>query len=500
MVNDGLTVSSGNNNRTSLAGTGCVVLFGLPFAGVGTAVLVAGVQRLLAGNYKEGIFFTAFGLIFAFVGFGLMAGAFYSRREEKKKLARQAEFPQEPWRWREDWAKGRVESQATSRMAAIWIFAIFWNAISSPVIPAIQKEWAHGKKEVLFALLFPLVGLGLLAWAIRTTLQRRKFGRPALKLLNPTGVVGGQLAGLVEVPAKLRPEGGFQTRLACVEKVMSRRSGERHTQESVRWEHQGTVSQDLLAHELDRTAIPVQFDIPASLPDSSMDNENPRIIWRVTVQAALPGVDFSESYEVPVFRTADSPLAKAAPLEDVPRWDKPVEQFTPPVGTRIRVEPLPAGGCSVVFPAARNLGAVFILFLLASIFGAAIGFMIVKKAPIFFPIIFGLFEVFMVFGVFHMLCHSSRVEVTGRALRLQSRWLFFSKQYEWTIAEIADVYVRRGMQAGDKSYYDVKLKLRDGRDRELGSSVPGSEYAAWLAAVIREAMGLKGNDSDVGLS
>lgn len=69
------------------------------------------------------------------------------------------------------------------------------------------------------ALIFPLVGLGLLIWAISATLHARRFGHSVLLLRTVHGVIGGALAGVVTAPAKIRPRDGFRLRLVSVRRV-----------------------------------------------------------------------------------------------------------------------------------------------------------------------------------------------------------------------------------------------------------------------------------------
>ena len=55
-------------------------------------------------------------------------------------------------------------------MWAAWGFALFWNAISgiTPFI-AYREIVENDNYLALVALVFPLVGIGLLVWAIRRT-------------------------------------------------------------------------------------------------------------------------------------------------------------------------------------------------------------------------------------------------------------------------------------------------------------------------------------------
>lgn len=477
-------------------GLGCVVLFALPFAGVGLFALCQGINKVLAGSQKDGAVLCLVGTVFSLAGFGMMIGGFYGLRSERARGKRKAEHPSEPWRWREDWSQGRAESTGKSGTIVLWIFALIWNLISSSVLFAIPKELEKGNKAILIALIFPLIGLLLLAAAIYSTLQRRKYGQPVFKLLTNPCPLGGQVAGMVEIPAKVRATSGFKLRLQCLQKLTTGSGKNRSTTETPIWQENATVTQDLLAHQPDKTGIPVQFMIPATAQEASWDACNPSIHWRLTVEADVPGVDLNETFELPVFRTAESPsvAASGAVLEATPRWEKPLEQYVPPKDTRIQVQSLPTGGSVVTFPAARNVGAILFLLLFVGVFGGIVAATIVKKAPIVFPIAFGLFDVLMLLIFFNMLLHSSRVEVDANGVRLLDSWSIYRKESRYLAGEVADVGTKAGMQSGNKSYYDIQLHLQSGRVINLGSSVPDGEHAAWIAAVIRQAVGVKAKE------
>jgi len=473
-------------------GLGCVVLFALPFAGMGLLALYQGINKLQAGSQKDGAILCLVGTVFSLVGFGMMIGGFYGLRSERARGKRKAEHPSEPWRWREDWALGRAESMSKSSTVVLWIFALIWNLISSSVLFVIPKELEKGNKAVLIALVFPVIGLLLLVAAIYNTLQRRKYGQPVFKLLANPCPIGGQLAGMVEIPAKVKASGGFKVRLQCIQKLTTGSGKNRSTKETPLWQETATVTQDLLAHQTDKTGVPVQFLIPAAAQESSWDTCNPSIHWRLTVTADVPGVDLNETFELPVFRTAESPTAESgAVLEATPRWDKPVEQFVPPKDTHIQVQSLPTGGSVVTFPAARNVGAILFLLLFVGVFSGVVVATIVQKAPIIFPIAFGFFDALMLLIFFNMLLHSSRVEADANGVRLLDSWVFFKRESRYLAGEVADVGTKVGMQSGSKSYYDIQLHLQSGRTIGLGSSVPDGEHAAWIAAVIRQAVGVK---------
>jgi hypothetical protein len=290
----------------SISGTVVLCLFSLPFAGVGTFTIFKSFDLLFTpGKARDGLMLGLFALTFSTIGYGLLFGAIAGYRAERRKQARRAEHPDEPWRWREDWAKGRAYASTRSLMWFTWAFALFWNGISTGVAIGMLKGHAPLVPAIIFGVIFPLVGLALLVWAVRVTIVWNKFGLSTFKMLSVPGVIGGSLSGAIETSVKLRPREGFHLRLACVNRVRIASGKNSSTQETILWQTEKTINEDLL-DEPHRSGIPVSFQIPAdALPTDDTTPTN-TIVWRLIAQAKLPGVDYSATFEVPVFRTAQN--------------------------------------------------------------------------------------------------------------------------------------------------------------------------------------------------
>jgi hypothetical protein len=154
-----------------------LVLFALPFAGMGMAAAIKGANLAMAGKLKDGLGLLAIGLVFSGFGFGLLVGLVFAAKAKKRTDAIKAAHPDEPWLWRDDWAAGRIPSADKRSVVTAWTFAVFWNLVSSTVFFILPGELRKGNHKVLVALLFPIVGLGLLALAIQQSVRWRKFGQ-----------------------------------------------------------------------------------------------------------------------------------------------------------------------------------------------------------------------------------------------------------------------------------------------------------------------------------
>jgi hypothetical protein len=158
-----------------------------------------------------------FGALFVCVGVGIAVLARRGRRLAKQLEERKARHPDEPWLWNEAWSEGRLRYSARASMRYAWLFAIAWNAISLPIAFLAPGEFIEkGNHAAAIAVLFPAVGIGLLVWAVHATLRWRRFGESVFEMLRVPGVLGGELAGTLQVGGELSATEAITARLSCM--------------------------------------------------------------------------------------------------------------------------------------------------------------------------------------------------------------------------------------------------------------------------------------------
>ncbi|HMP08183.1 MAG TPA: DUF3592 domain-containing protein, partial [Lacipirellulaceae bacterium] len=191
-------------------------------------------QAVLFRTLRLGLlcFKLAFALLFGGVGFGLIAAAFFGRRKLRREAELQAAVPLEPWRWRDEWADGRIRSMTGLQAKVAAGFAVAWNLISWPsfIGAAVSRDVGWGALAAIG--LFPLVGTGFAIWAGRLWLVRRRWGVSELELTTLPGVLGGPLAGIIRVPCPLAAPRDVELNLACI-RSERRTSGGKSTREDV---------------------------------------------------------------------------------------------------------------------------------------------------------------------------------------------------------------------------------------------------------------------------
>ena len=236
-------------------------------------------------------------------------GAVYAMGQQRKTRQLRQRFPDQPWMWRPEWAEKVVPSRTGLKAASIWAGALIWNAITLPALAAaLTSQRLEGfLYYVLFWLIvFALIGLGLIARAIRATLQSRRFGRSRLELETLPGLIGGHLRGKLVIVGNVAALDSVAVTLRCVHSFTADTGGESTTRETTLWAE--TQPHEALGTRFAQREIelPVDFQIPyACRPSDDADPEN-QIEWCISAEAPIAGLDLDLSFDVPAFKTEAS--------------------------------------------------------------------------------------------------------------------------------------------------------------------------------------------------
>jgi hypothetical protein len=437
-------------------------------------------RAILNRDLRPGMFLLKglFALVFGGVGFGLLFGVRYAAKKQVAENKLRDRFPDEPWRWRPEWANGRIAASTRAATYVVIAFAVLWNLISLPAALIVPGELAKGNMAAAIALLFPLVGLGLAAWAIRAWLQMKRFKTPTLNLQRIPVALGGRLKGSIRVEAPVPVTTDFALELECVE-VSTRGTGKnRKTEEKILWQKQWRVPRHQCQIGPAFTTIPVEVAVPADQPATTLDSDADRILWRLEATGECPGPDFWGKFELPVFTTADTPEpADALPPTTVLN-ERPSTRALDTLGidyTRT------AQGAEVwTFRRGHNKGAALALSAFAAIWTIASVALFTADAPILIPIVFMLFDAAFVAWALHLWTTEYRVTLERGLLTIVRRGLIPSGPVEIPRAWLRAVRAKRGMQAGNKLYYDIEIESAD-RKHTAASSLADYDVANWLA-------------------
>lgn len=429
-------------------------------------------------------FYLLFVVLFGGAGFGMVAAGLYGVRKAKRHEELEADYPDEPWLQNEDWHEGRIRSSTKAAFITAAVFAGVWNLISMPVLVfAHEQIFDPDNRIALVALLFPAIGIGLVVWAARSLIRWRKFGESTFEMRTIPGVIGGPVEGTIRTSVDIRPETGFDVMLSSIHRYRSGSGKNRSTHEKVLWQKSYRVA-------LDRSGsgIPITFHVPyESEPTDDADSDNQRI-WKLEVKAEVLGVDYHVEFEVPVFRTEHSSTHAPDPSDEVGspfRVDLPLAEQLRKSGAR--VEHLRSGK-RFVFPMARHVGtALALTFFFAVLTGISVGLWY-SDAPRLFPWVFGLFDVLIFLGVLDLWFFASRIDVQEGRLSFAAG-LFGGRRRELSRTDIAKVAPKRGMQSGNKLFYQIEILEHGGKTHVAAKRLPDLDTAERLANEIEIILG-----------
>ena len=254
----------------------------------------------------------------------------------------------------------RAESKNRNSAIGLWTAAIFVNGIVFTVAAAIvPKLWRTSNPAVFFPLVFCIVGVILAVAAIRASIRRKRFGQTYFEFASLPFSPGRSLKGTIHLRFNTDARHGIDLSLSCVRQVTtamvkivpSRRAffGKRTRM---------CRRQSLTPGPMGDAAIPVEFSIPSDAYESCHDQPDDQVLWLLHAQADVPGVNYSDDFEVPVFRLTPSPSSaqsrrlpfRSRRAESLPRPSSPMPPTWPLRRTKVVFPPGRTAAPNSTFP------------------------------------------------------------------------------------------------------------------------------------------------------
>lgn len=434
-------------------------------------------------------FWMVFVLVFGGFGVGMLAYVWHAR---KKDAARRPETEAEPWLARPEWANNHIRSHKRLEVWVAWGFATVWNLLALPAAIGGGPQMLRTENYAALGAvsLFVLVGLGLLVWAVRATLDARRYGEVYLQLDPFPGSIGGHFGATMSLSVPFQAGLHFDVTLSCVLHYRTRSAGKSgyESRESVVWQTEGVAQ---VAPHAQGVELSFRFNVPRGLPQSQeVDTEYHA--WRVHIESADPALAFARTFDVPVYatgETSDDLAADAAqhPLQQQTR-DAQVDEVSD-------LEPIP-GGVRLYLPYGRLLRQNLVWLGMG---GALLGFGVMAGrmgAPTLFPVVFGGVGGAMVVWGFYALCNSLRVQLDQDGLQTERRLLGLRLAWHRVPArDIARLAVKESYstQTGTRhmSFFRVQVDLKNGKKIAIADSLRGREAADQLLESIASATGYR---------
>ncbi len=391
------------------------------------------------------------------------------------------------WQAVPEWQTNQIRSGAKGKMWGAWLFAIVWNLISTPVAFIVPRELERENYLVLLALIFPLIGAGILIYAIKATLRWRRFG-PTLLQLDPfPGDLGGIVGGSVELKLPYDPKTRFTAVLTC-NHVYTRDTGDsRETVRDAKWQDEQVA---VVEPGMRGTRVRFAFDTPADTPQSA-DPDDDGYEWTVNLRSEMAGVDFDRDWKIPVFLTRARAAAESVTPQPKPRHQAPV-----PLPENIVTVRETGAGMEFDYPRSRRTGMALSIIVFGLVFSSVLYARLLFDfdIPLIFPIVFGLFGTLLLLSGLYFLGHSLRVIVAPDGLHVDKNVYGINFKRYVARDDIAKLGKRITMQqkSGTRTSarYSLQAKTRSGQSLSIGDSLPSASSAQEILEKIVVALAL----------
>ena len=481
--------------NASKIGVAVVAIFGLAF--LGFAVVIGAIMFTARGPAQGNLAATlVFSSIFAVMGGGLMVMAVQMNRKINEQIEVEQQSPRSPWLWRKDWAASRAYGTNGQTAIGLGLFAGLWNLIAITVAAgSLPQYFRTSDPRYLGPWLFVAAGLVLVFFPVRAAIRRERFGKTRFQFASLPFSPGKALRGTIHLRFNTTARHGINLRLSCMRQIVTGAGDNRSTSRVVLWQSDKNVpEQSITPGPMDDAAIPVDFIIPGDAYETNHDQASDQLLWILHAEADTPGISFSDDFEVPVFRlTPQSETAGSSgdPVRTAPSgFQSDAEDVPPPDNPKVRVGASANGGTEFYFPIFRNPVRVLVLTLFTVVWTGVVYFLGHSQAPIFFPVVFGLFDVLLVYGLLQSALGSSRIEVSNGKIVLSRRLVGIGTTREIPHSDVAQILAATTTQSTPPSF-SLRLQTKSGQKITMADSIDDREEARWIAAQLEKLVGLK---------
>lgn len=245
-------------------------------------------------------FYLLLTLVFGGVGWTLLVLTVTGWRQRNTEAALVAQYPGQKWRHRTLWSGASYRSSGLPKAVSATCVALLWNASSLPLLTVVPREALNGHYIAWIFLAFPLIGLGMLAWALVSIARARRFQGTALLLTDVPGRQGEPLRGRIEASNALSAAGQVVLGLRCERRRWSSTLKSRQLDREVLWQQESVAGVQPGPTNEGRVRVAFEFSIPAQWPDSRWEGDE-QVAWLLSAKAPLRGADFEAEFEIPVF-------------------------------------------------------------------------------------------------------------------------------------------------------------------------------------------------------
>lgn len=378
-------------------------------------------------------------------------------------------------------------------MWGAWAFAALWNLISAAAPFLAYREIVENQNYIgLVALLFPLVGIGLIAWAVRRTLEWRRFGAAPATLDPFPGSIGGHVGGVIDLNLPFDASARFELTLTNLHHYVSGSGKNRSRKEKALWQDMQIAHAELGSKG---TRLKFRFDVPEGLDESDAEASGDSYeAWRLNLKAELPGADLDRDYDIPVYATAtQSRLLSDRAVQQARRESGAVAEQNVLESVNISHG---AGGKRIYYPMGRNVVTSIGGFVVGSVFAVAGWYLVFEEGQRIFGSVFGGAGALIAIATLYMMLNSLEVSQVASGVSTVRRVLGIPISRKTMQRHEFDRFTKDSSfqtQSGGKHvmHYSIYALDRQGNRQVVGEGFKGESQANAAIKLISRELGLQ---------
>ncbi len=402
------------------------------------------------------------------------------------------QHPDEPWLWREDWKKQLLRCGSEFPFGPLFVAAL-WNVATIGLGLLLFEDWLAESDPVKWAvLILPLVGIGLVIYAIRTFLLWYRFGETRFVLGNLPVPAGGLVEGIAytSIPLENNPERGFKVSLSCVnEKVRLDRMA-RTKRSYLLWRDEQRFKGVNSLDDESQVVIPLYFRLPEDCSETSLQS-NDRVTWMLKIEGETPRGAYVSRFTLPVFcdASADERIVEWTDSRShsaVRYTPQPVTSGLEVIGAGIEVDSANDGGGSTIhLRRARNRALAMLVGLVTAVWWTMTAVLFAKDAPIYFSVLCSLAGAMAIYGSAVLLTFESTIKVTRGMISVRRGPFGKGKLHEYPTINADRLEVETGSRSGGAYLHNIVLRDRLGERFLIADQISDKSIAEWLVLKIQ---------------
>lgn len=426
-------------------------------------------------------FMAIFALTFPAVGAGLVFGGLLGARMKKREERLRANHPAEPWKWKPEWQGPAIPERSNMWKIALHLYTIWAGLIVIPLIAAAALSGAFQQGgPVWLLLIFPAIW-GIPLWhSLKRARHRMAIGSARFEPLEIPTSPGCCLRGDIVTDKPLSARSAAELTLSCIRQTTSRSGNKSSTSTETVWSHAETIAHDRITRDPSGFRVPVRIPLPADAPPSgAWKADSAQHFWKLALK--VPRTAVHAEFEVPVFRTAESPgtaaagepsiIATAASLPSLLAANKITAEFDA-LGSPL----------SITCPPSRHLQLTLFLFVFNLFWTAAAIVLVAQQAPLIFRIVWPASSAVIWLIVIQQILHKRHITFSRDALEVVNQFGPVIRSKTIARDRIAGFSHDTNMSSNNTRYYRIRLVDHQGGKLTLADGIAGSIAAETLAA------------------